>query len=363
MRLPDTKTLHDLYWVLGEQDLGPLEFYLAEALRFHGNNVNYYNIHKLYPAHWGRLNVYSHRFPRRADNAIRIKFVKIINDSLLSKYNSEKPSHIFIYNDCLVLPETLEHFKNNGTKIIVFLGDDPNYLYPAKKSFLLTVINADMIVTPDSGWIEGLRMLDIPDDKIFFTPVGTDESVFYPLIPKSDELKKYKADILFVGTGYFMNAWGIKRAAVLNELAGYDMKIFGDKLWYELFPYFPDLKKHFICQPLSAKEVNIASSCCKIYPVTVNSGIVNGVSTRVFDGMASGIFVLPEYKKDFDLFFSGGEVVCFKTKKELKDKATYFLNNENEMKEMTAAARKLLLEKYTLKIIVKNILEKLNDQS
>jgi len=363
LKLTDIKTLHDVYWVLGEQDLGPLEFYLAEALRFHGKKVQYYNIHKFYPAYWGKLNIYSHRLPRKADNAIRKKFVKLINDSLLSKYNSDKPSHIFIYNDCLVLPETLDHFKKNGTKIIVFLGDDPNYLYPAKKSFLLTVINADLIIIPDSGWNDGLKVLDIPDEKIFFTAVGTDESVFHPVTPSSAEINKYKADILFVGTGYFMNAWGIKRAAVLNELAGYDMKIFGDKLWYELFPYFPDLKKLFICEPLSAMEVNTASNCCKIYPVTVNSGIINGVSTRVFDGMASGIFVLPEYKKDFDIFFPGGEAVCFKTKKELKDKAAYFLKNENEMKEISAAARRIVLEKYTLKIIVKNILEKINYQN
>jgi len=346
--------------VLGEQDLGPLEFYLAEALRFHGKNVNYYNIHNFYPDYWGKLNVYSHRLPRRFDNSIKNKFIKIINDEILKKYRYEKPSHIFIYNDCLVMPDTLDYIKNNGTKVIVFLGDDPNILYPSKKSFLLTVMNADLIITPDSGWIDGLKMLDISDDKIFFTPVGTDEDTFFPFTPSNDQLQKYQTDILFVGTGYFLNAWGIKRAAVLNELSDFNMKIFGDKLWYELFPYFPKLEKHFTNIPLSAKEVNIASNCAKIYPVVVNSGVINGVSTRIFDGIASGIFILSEYKKDFDNFFPDGEVVCFKSKKELKDKAEYFLKNENEMIDMTKKARELVMKKYTLKTITKNILDSLD---
>lgn len=346
--------------MLGEQDLGPLEFYLAEALRFHGKNVNYFNIHNFYPDYWGKLNVYSHRLPRKFDNSIRNKFIKIINDEILKKYRSEKPSHIFIYNDCLVMPDTLEYIKRNGTKVIVLLGDDPNFLYPSKKSFLLTVMNTDLIITPDSGWIDGLKILDINDDKIFFTPVGTDENTFFTLTPTDDQLQNYKTDILFVGTGYFLNSWGIKRAAILNELTDHKMKIFGDKLWYELFPYYPKLEKHFTYLPLSAKEVNIASNCAKLYPVVVNSGVINGVSTRVFDGIASGIFVLAEYKKDFDKFFSGGEVICFKSKKELKDKAAYFLKNENEMKDITSNARELVLKKYTLKTITKNILDALN---
>ncbi|MBS1516835.1 MAG: glycosyltransferase [Bacteroidetes bacterium] len=359
--MPDTITLHDLYWVLGEQELGPLEFYLADALRSNGKKVNYYNIHKFYPGYWHKLNIYSHRFPRRVDNAVRNKFIKIINDVLIRKYNSDKPSHIFIYNDCLVMPDTLEHFRKNGTRIIVFLGDDPNYLYPAKKTFLLTVLNADLIVVPDSGWIEGLKVLDVGDEKIYFSAVGTDENVFRPVEPTDAQKMEFAADILFVGTGYFLNAWGIKRASVLNALSSFNMKIFGDKLWYELFPYFPDLEKKFINRPLSSDEVNTASSCSKIYPVVVNSGVINGASTRVFDGIASGIFVLPEFKKDIEVFFPGGEVDCFRSKKDLKDKTEYYLKNENEKTEMKNKARELVLKKYTLKTITGNILERLGD--
>ncbi len=255
----------------------------------------------------------------------------------------------------MVMPETIEFFKKNGTKIIIFLGDDPNYLFPAKKTFLLTVMNADIVILPDTGWIEGLKMLGLKN--IFYSPYGTDTEVFFKMQPENEDMKKYKSEYLFIGTGYFLNSWGIRRAALLNEFAGLNFKLFGDKLWLELFPYFPELKKHFIPQQLYSKDVNIACNCSKIYPVIVNAGVINGVSTRIFDCIASGIFVLAEYRKDLDMLFPNKEIITFRSKKELKDKAAYFLKNENERLESTECARKVILEKYTFDVSVLNILE------
>lgn len=352
-----TVTLRDYCWVLGEQFLSPLELFFANALRKNGKEVDYINIHSLYSDMFKKFSSYSHRLPRRYDNLIQSKYFKIINDSLIEKYKIDKPSHIYIYNDCKILSETIDYFKKNGTKIIVFLGDDPNYLFPSKKTFLFTVINADYIIVPDSGWIEGLKLLEVKN--IIFSPVGTDTDVFFPLNPDNEQRQKYESDIIFAGTGYFLNSWGIKRASVLNELSGMNFKLFGDKQWLELFPYFPNLEKHFINKTLPSDELNIACNCAKIYPITVNAGVVNGVSTRVFDCIASGIFVLAEYKKDFEKFFPDGEVVCFNSKSELKDKAEYFLKNENEMNDHKKSASKIVKEKYTLDILVKNILEQI----
>lgn len=352
-----TITPLDLNWVLGEQDLGPLEFYFANALEKNGRNVKYINIHSLYPEKWKSFSRYSHRLPRKFDNSIQNKYSGVINDALIDNYKKDKPSYIFIYNDCRILPETIEYFRKCGTKVIVFLGDDPNYLYAGKKTFLFTVMNADTVIVPDTGWIDGLKMLDIKN--IIYSPVGTDTNVFYPVEPDQDQYKKYSSEIIFIGTGYYLNSWGIKRSALLNELSGLNMKIFGDNLWYEMFHYYPGLRKHFTNESLSATQVNIACSCAKLYPVIVNSGVINGVPTRVFDCIASGIFVIAEYKKDLDNLFRDGEVVSFRSKRELRDKAEYYLKNENEMKDHISKALKTLKDKFTLDILVKNILDQI----
>ncbi|MEO6694373.1 MAG: glycosyltransferase [Ignavibacteria bacterium] len=352
-----TVTPLDLYWVLGEQDLGPLEFYFAKALIKNGKNVNYININTLYSGNWKKLSIYSHRFPRKYDNSVQRKYLATVNDELIKKYKEDKPSFVFIYNDCKVLPETVEYFKKCGAKIINFLGDDPNYLFSGKKTFLLTVMHADIVIVPDTGWIRGLRLLGVKN--IIYSPVGTDTEVFFKTEPSRGHIKKFGADILFVGTGYYLNSWGIKRASVLNELCGMNFKLFGDGQWNEVLPYFPGLMTNFIPETLSAENVNIACSCAKLYPVVVNAGVVNGVSTRVFDCIASEIFVLSEYKKDTDRLFPGGEIVSYHSKRELKDKAEYFLKNENEMRDHTEKALAILKQKYTLDILVKDILEQI----
>lgn len=348
---------HESTWVLGEQELGPFERYFSMALEKCGHSVNYFNIHKLYPEYWKKANNYFHRFPRRIDNSLRAKYISVVNINLTKVYDREKPSLIFIYNDCLITPETISHFKRSGTKVVTFLGDDPGYLLPGKKTFLLTVLASDAIIVPDTGWIPGLKMLDA--GKIIFSPIGTDPAVFFPFTPSESDLRSYSSDIIFIGTGYYLNSWGIKRAEVLSVLSDLEFKLFGDNLWLEVLEYFPELKRNFLNRRLNANEVNTACNCSKIYPVTVNSGVVNGVSTRVFDGMASGIFVIAEYKSDLDVLFEKEEIVSFKSKSELRKLAEYYLSHEKERLEIAMRARQRVLRDYTLEALVPKILEQL----
>lgn len=348
---------HELTWVLGEQQLGPLEKYFASALEINGHNVRFHNIHDLYPNSWRRLSSYSHRLPRKYDNALASKYISVVNQAILEKFKAERPSLIFIYNDCLITPETIEYFKRNDAKIITFLGDDPNYIQTGKKTFLLTTLYSDAVIVPDTGWITGLKMLGIK--KLIFSPIGTDPEIFHPVQPSETDLRDFSSAVLFVGTGYYLNAWGIKRAQMLSALSDLNFKLFGDKQWLDLLPYFPQLKRNFVNRTLAADEVNRASCCSKIYPVVVNSGVINGVSTRIFDSIASGIFVLAEYKSDLDLLFPDGEIESFIDRDDLRKKAEYFLANENEMKERTSKAREIILKKYTLNKLVGDILEQI----
>jgi hypothetical protein len=355
--MSDNISLSNLNWVLGEQELGPLEQYFSKALQRNGREVRFINIHSLYRSSWKKLSGYAHRFPRKFDNRINRKYSGIINEALISKFKSEKPSFIFIYNDCKVLPETIDYFRKTGTKVIIFLADDPNYLFASKKTFLMTVMRADTVVLPDTGWIPGLKMLDVRN--VIYSPYGTDPEVFYPLKPDKEQLDYYGADVVFIGTAYYLNSWGIRRAAMLNELTGFNFRLFGDDTWNDLFDYFPELKNNYNSAKLYSKDVNIACNCCKIYPVVVNSGVINGASTRIFDCLASGIFILAEYRKDIETLFPDKEIVTFRSKSELKDKAEYFLKNENERLEYVRLGREKVLKNYTLDISVKQILDQI----
>jgi spore maturation protein CgeB len=353
----NTVMQHESTWVIGEQELGPFEQYFSRALERSGCSVKYHNIHDLYPDYWRKAGNYFHRLPRKLDNSLREKYVSVLNQNLRKAFGQEKPSLIFIYNDCLITPETISYFKKKDAKVVTFLGDDPGYLLPGKKTFLLTVLASDAVIVPDTGWIPGLKMLEA--GKIIFSPIGTDPNVFFPTDVSGNERALFSSDIIFVGTGYYLNSWGIKRAEILSVLSDLDFKLFGDKQWLEVLKYYPQLQKNFVNRRLNAREVNTACNCAKIYPVTVNSGVVNGVSTRIFDGLASGIFVIAEYKSDLDLLFDKSEVASFTTKSELKRKTEYYLANENERSEMASKARERVLREYTLDTLVPKILDQL----
>ncbi len=348
---------HETAWVLGEQELGPFEMYFSKALGNCGHNVKYHNIHSLYPEFWKRISAYSHRLPRRFDNSLSSKYVSVVNSRILGKYKQEQPSLVFVYNDCLLTPETISEMRRNGSKVVTLLGDDPGYLLPAKKTFLLSAIGCDSVIVPDTGWIEGLKMLEIKN--IIFSPVGTDPEVFFPMKPEADDFRLYSSDAIFIGTGYYLNSWGIKRAEVLSVLSDLNFKLFGDRQWLELLSYFPSLKGNYINKRLGSKDVNIACNCSKVYPVTVNSGVVNGVSTRVFDGIASGILVLAEYKSDIDLLFDKGQIPVFRTKSELRKIAEHFIKHDDERAQLVSAARERILKDYTLDSLVPKILEQI----
>lgn len=344
--------------VIGEQELGPMEKYFAHALKRKGVETRFINIHSLYRPVIRKLSSYSWRFPRKIDNYVQRKYLMIINRSLMREFDKVKPECVFVYNDCKLLPETLKKLKKTGTKVVILLGDDPNFTVFSKKLFVLTVMHADAVITPDTGWIDGLRMLGVKN--IIYSPIGTDPNVFYPMIPNESQKTKYSCEVLFVGCGYYVNGHGLRRAALLNELCGFNFKLFGSQDWYELFQYFPALKRHFVEARLPAQEVNVACNCAKIYPVLINAGVRNGASTRIFDCIASGIFILSEYRKDIETLFPNNEVVMFHCRQELKDKVTYFLKHESERQDHIKAARDLVLKKYTLDVTIEQILEELS---
>ena len=100
-------TQHDLFWVSVSSHSVLLNFILQKSIKENGKNTDYINIHTLYPMQWKSISGYSHRFPRKIDNLIQNKYFTVINEKIIQRYKTDKLHCIFIYNDCRILPETL----------------------------------------------------------------------------------------------------------------------------------------------------------------------------------------------------------------------------------------------------------------
>jgi hypothetical protein len=281
-------------------------------------------------------------------------YKRISNANLVKALTSSEYDIFFIYNGWnQITSDTWQIIGERTDRKIALLGDNPFLTVNDNDNVLLNYLtHMDLFLTVDLYALQCLRYFKANS---LLIPAGTDDDMFFPLIPSKTQMQEYSSDLLFVGNGYGMNTLGIFRANMLNELGEFDIKIFGNKNWEKLFPYFPHLRSKLIFKPLTSQELNIAYNCSKIFIGLTNPIAVDAVHTRVFDSIASGLFVIYEHRDDCHRLFPDDLVPTFRNIKELKDKVQYYLKNEKEREEKATEARKLVLEKYLVRNIVKEI--------
>lgn len=76
--------------------------------------------------------------------------------------------------------------------------------------------------------------------------------------------------------------------------------------------------------------------------------IINGIPLRCFEIMGSGGFLLSDYAGDFNMFFEAGEdYVYFDSKKDLIEKAKYYLAHDDERKAIADNAVNKIMQGHT----------------
>jgi spore maturation protein CgeB len=258
------------------------------------------------------------------------------------------------YNDCRLFPSTIDLIKKHVKKLIVLLGDNPFFYNKDKRYFLYLIEKSDIIISADKTTI---NYLNLYHKTTLFYPAGTDNSVFFPVVPNRFELNLYSCDILFVGTGYGNNSFGYHRARVLSEIADFNIKIYGDKHWKKHISFFPKLRDKIIYKKLSQFELNIAHNCTKIVIVPTNAWLVNGIPTRVFDALASGTFVIAEHRELYDEIFPDKIVPTYKSVNELKSVVSYYLLHDNERINKVNKSRNIVISNYLVKHNVSKFIE------
>ncbi len=87
---------------------------------------------------------------------------------------------------------------------------------------------------------------------------------------------------------------------------------------------------------------------------------VNSTNPRVYDVLAAGGFLLTEYRPILETEFRLNEhLVCFQSPEELREKAQYYLEHEDERESIAREGQKYVLEHATYRQRVKKILEHL----
>lgn len=293
-----------------------------------------------------RIDAQMFRFPNSVRSKWENYFRAKINELILHEFKKQEPDLVFIYNSEFLLPETCEWISKSA-KLIFFMGDSPFYT-PVNNYYLTLLQQADLVLSPDSFWMEQLNTLGI--SKTSFFVGGIESNSYFEIDRKNIEKDIPGADILYVGMCY-VNSWGYKKALLMNQFTKFDLKVYGGSMWERWFKYFPDLRSKFtLSEYIETEKLNKMFNKAKLVPVDGNPAIINGIHIRAFETLGSGALPLIEYRKDVDqVVFKdfGKELPLIRDYSKAAAIADYYLKNETERKDLASGMKTFISSKYS----------------
>ncbi len=292
-----------------------------------------------------RVNTQIYRLPDKFRRRWEARYFKQINQYYLTEYDRLQPDIVFIYNNEMLLPETVQHFKKRS-KVAFFLGDCPYYT-PTNRHFLPILFHADAVYTTDTFWISALKKLGLKQGHHL-----------YPSFPRqhfkkelSSELyDELKSEVLYVGMCY-KTSWGYKKANFISNFTGFDLHLHGGDSWQRWFEYFPELKGAYKERTgyISVERLNDMYNATKVAPVDANPGLLHAVHWRMLEALGSGALPLMEWQEGVDELFGGIDgVPAVKVFEEAKEMTQYYLDNEDKRLEMVAQLTNRINENHSM---------------
>ena len=325
---------------------------------FEVSKVNFRNATKSYES---KINTQIYRLPYGYRQKWNNYYFKKINKWYIDQFQKEKPDLVFIYNNEMLLPETLQWLKGKKTKIAFFLGDNP--LYTHTSPYNLTVLDyADAIFVPDTFWLFQLQKMGLKNVHHLLFPLPVDD--YHPVnLAEIDTVFKalHQSDVFYAGMCY-NDSWGYKKAKFLSHFKNFDLKIYGNKAWKRWFPFFPELEKHFSESTsfIPTEDLNKMYNLTKLMPVDGNPGIFNGIHLRVIEAISAGTLPIIEYNKDMDLIFDGlDDLPVVKDYRGIPEIAGWYLINDKARIAKVLEMKKVFENKFNESKISDFILTKL----
>ena len=312
-----------------------------------GSEVHAIDFYDLVAKWEQKINTQIFRLP----NKYRIKWESYyygkINRYYKETFDRVQPNVVFIYNNELLLPSTLQYFREKGAKIGFYLGDSPFFTH-TNRYFLQLLDQAHAVFAPDSFWIQQLHNMGLKNIHLFYPSAPTHE-YFQKQLPK-ELYDKFQVDILYVGMSY-TDSWGYKKAKFLNHFTNFDLKIIGNEDWKRWFSDFPALESHYEERGayLSVEQMNERYNASKIIPIDGNPGILHGVHWRMIEALCSGTLPLMEWQKGLaEIFPTGMDLPVVHTYDAIQDMVRYYLTNKQERLDIVEEMRQIILDRFSV---------------
>lgn len=298
-----------------------------------------------------QINTQMFRFPYKVRQRWEQYFFIKINNWYIHQFERMKPDLVFVYNNQMLLSETLIWLRKRKVKIAFFLGDNPLYTHTSPYN-LAILEHADSIFVPDSFWLIQLKKTGLQNVEFLLPPMPV--NLYHPFESLDQtESKQMETEVLYVGMNY-NNSWGYKKSKFLSYFTSHDLKIYGNRAWKRWFVFFPELESHFIEKSgfIPMVQLNKMYNCTKIVPVDGNPGIMNGIHARIIESLAAGTMPLMEWNADINEIFRGiTDLPAVQDYREIPERLSYYLNDEDNRQKLVQKMRSIYNEKYNNKSV------------
>jgi len=246
-------------------------------------------------------------------------------------------------------PQSINKIKSWGIKIYGYNPDDPYNL----KSSSANIIQCLPLYDTHFSWSKSLvkKIAEREGVKTFYLPFAADEELSF-LETHSKQVKQYRYSISFIGN------WDTERERQLNLVEKKsDLVLFGYN-WAE------KLKSKDLISSYSGIEVPpdklrnfVSDSLINLNFLRMQNKGSNNM--RTFEILASGGMLLHEYSDEVALYFDEGvEIEFFRSKEELNNKISYYLDNPIEAERIAYNGKmKIISGKHTYKDRAKRIIQ------
>ncbi|MBI4620100.1 MAG: glycosyltransferase [Desulfobacterales bacterium] len=313
--------------------------------------------------------------------------------------------------------ELASFFKTIEMPAASWYVDSPNIIV---KAFNKNVSPYVSVFLWDKGYIEDMEAMGFAE--VAYLPLATDEDIFRPIKLRPSDIKRYGADVGFVGNsmvdsvveklkkvpeelhpflermaellsssrmpfdellktideGYlekiksliprlrlFLEAAILWRATLLYRLScietlkDFNPCIHGDKDWKKLLG-----NGYRLGHSLNYyRELPVFYNACKVNFNATSLQMEQAVNQRVFDVPACGGFLLTDHQGAIEeLFDVGKEVVTYKDKDEIPELVRFYLDNPDARKAIAVKGRDRVLKEHTYKHRLNAVIQVMKDR-
>lgn len=265
-----------------------------------------------------------------------------LNRRLMTEVRQQKPDLLLCTGGERILPETVEAARATGTTTVLWTIDsvksrDPRVALAPYFDFVFCG-GTEMIAA-----LRGSRLRNGP----YWLPFACDPELHHPIKLSPEEKSRYGYDIVFVGSlhldlypnrlpmlealaDFKLGVWG-PGARALPASSPVHGKIRGDGISYEEWVRIYSSARIVLCAHSSYPDKPCAQA-----------------SPRVYEVLACGSFLLCDDQSDVRaLFEDGQDLAIFRSLSDLTHKAHYYLQHDQERREIAARGREKVLAKHT----------------